>query len=342
MTVKHRKSLRVHQYVGKGHPGLNTDVQETIKSQEALNLFDSATTCGLKKIYNGRGKVTNDVRKDIDNATQRIWLLGVGLSEKLGLVELLPTLEQKIKDVDVRILLLHALSIPALVRTFLEITPKAFQSIIASIDRKPPSEPYFEQQLYRSFRTTTSELNNHTIFNAAVRFYRHTPICWLVIVDDKAYFQPYTFGRGKTYTPDNLTLGPLMPVFKFHAQPNTDNSTFDILEDHFNKLWITSNTDLLHLGAHMISRGDILRDLYSKHRAWFKLIFGELLELKQGILPELGATVTLKIQPVGGYEEAAKHLKKEILDPSGGKFKVMRIVIENRMKLIALRADTEQ
>jgi len=389
VTVKHHKVLRVHQYVGGGHPGLNTEIQETLKSQEALNLFDAATACGLKKIYSARARVMDDVRKDIDNANTRIWLLGVGIAEKFNLVELLPTLERKLKDVDVRILMLHALSIPALFRTFLEITPQSFLSIINSIDKKPPAEPYFDQQLYRSFRATTAELNNHPVFRAAVRFYRHTPVCWLVVIDDTAYFQPYTFGRGKNYTPENLTLGPLMPVFKIQPQADSDASTFDILTDHFNKLWLTSNTDLLHVGAHMISRGEILRDLYKKHHLWFKHVYGELhkargnerrkyarqacistpppptqvewgtqkvdakianfsrdsvfLELKQGVRPEVGETVILKIQPVGGYEEAAKHLKKEILDPSGGKFRVTRILDENSLKpLIALQAAMEQ
>jgi class 3 adenylate cyclase len=389
VTVKHHKVLRLHQYVGKGHPGLNTEIQETLKSQEALNLFDSATACGLKKIYSARAMATDDVRKEIDNAGRRIWMLGVGIAEKFNLIDLLPTLERKLDNVDVRIMMLHALSIPALFRTFLEITPQSFKSVINSIDRKPPAEPYFEQQLYRSFRATTSELNNHPDFRAAVRFYRHTPVCWLVIVDDTAYFQPYTFGRGKEYTPDNLTLGPLMPVFKFQPENGSGAGTFDILQDHFNKLWLTSNTDLLHIGAHMISRGEILRDLYKKHHVWFKHVYGELhnaqgserrkfarqacistpppptqiewgtqkvdakivdfsrdslfLELKQGAPPEVGERLTVRIQPVGGYEEAAKHLRKEILDPSGGKFRVTRVLDGNGLKpLIALHSDPEE
>lgn len=277
-TAKHDLKMKVYQYVADGHPGLNTSLQDSLKKEEATNLFKAATACGLKRIYHSRDEITDNILRDIENARSRIWLLGVGLSEKINLSKFLPKLEHKIKEVEVRILLLDAFRSPALFRTFLEINWDTFRDIIntnRSAGRKPPLEPYFQQQLYRTFHDRYSELNR-PIFNSAVRFYRHTPIGWLVIIDNTAYFQPYTFGRGKVVDPKNLNIGHLMPIFKFEIQDDKNSETFSILEDHFNTLWLTSNTDLLHIGTEMVDSERILQEIFAKRNDWFKHVYGAL------------------------------------------------------------------
>jgi len=95
----------------------------------------------------------------------------------------------------------------------------------------------------------------------------------LVIIDDTAYFQPYTFGRGKTADQKNLTLGPLMPVFKFQKQDEASTETFSILEDHFKKLWSTTDTDLLHVGARIRNQDAILKQIFRNRKDWFSHVY---------------------------------------------------------------------
>ncbi len=277
VTVKHDQQMVVHQYVEPGHVGLNTDAPETLKKEEAVDLFKSATVCGLKKIYYSREEVTGSVLRDVENAQRKVWVLGVGLSEKVTLTDLLPKLEAKIDAVDVKILLLDALRSPAVFRTFLEVKADAFYNIISANREKPlPLEPYCEQQLYRTFYLRYSELKEKQKFRRAVRFYGHTPTCWLIIVDNTAYFQPYTFGQGRAADNGEGNGWSRMPVFKFQIQDGTNTQAFDILEDHFNKLWLTSNTDLFHIGGRIVDKRLILRDIFRKRNEWFKHVYGAL------------------------------------------------------------------
>ena len=82
----------------------------------------------------------------------------------------------------------------------------------------------------------------------------------MMIVDNTAHFQPYTFGRSVSQHSSNLCIGANMPVFKFQMQPN--GRPFEILEDHFLKLWLTSNVDLFHIEARIADRNRIIKDIF--------------------------------------------------------------------------------
>ncbi|HEX8130658.1 MAG TPA: hypothetical protein VF527_16275, partial [Pyrinomonadaceae bacterium] len=69
------------------------------------------------------------------------------------------------------------------------------------------------------------------------------------------------------------TLGPLMPVFKFELQDRANTETFSILEDHFKKLWVTSDIDLFHLGARLAHNHDILKRIFTKRKEWFEYVY---------------------------------------------------------------------
>jgi hypothetical protein len=69
-----------------------------------------------------------------------------------------------------------------------------------------------------------------------------------------------------------------MPVFKFQKQ--LDVMTFDILKDHFSKMWITSNIDLFHAETRNADRGRIVKDLFDLHSWRFKQVHGVLYKPK--------------------------------------------------------------
>jgi hypothetical protein len=272
VIVKHDTPMNVYQFVAKEkYPGLNTDVQELERRQESVTLIKAATACGLKKIYPSRGpEVMADIQNEIRKAQMRVWVLGVGLTEKVQFNELLPVLKPRLDQLDVKILFLNALRSPALFRTFLEIDPTIFREII----KQKPRE-YFQQKLYNAFHNTFTSLKNHPEFNPSVRFYGSTPICWMVIIDETAYFQPYTFG-GEAQG-ENRVIGPWLPVFKF-AQPHgaLPTDTFKILEQHFDRLWRTSNADLFHMGVRVENRDKILNQILKDRADWFKYVYNAL------------------------------------------------------------------
>jgi hypothetical protein len=186
---------------------------------------------------------------------------------------------------DVRVLLLDALRSPAVFRAFLEGQTQTRQfKEMAERERtrrrsrdsaKPLKDPYFLQTIYSTFERTLKalweEMQGNPAYRMAVRYYAHTPLCWLVIADDTAYYQPYTFGRKEGASRSDAksrTVGDQMPVFKIQREANAD--TFGVLEDHFRKLWLTSDTDLFQMGARNGDRDEQLYLIFRLRQYWFK------------------------------------------------------------------------
>lgn len=133
------------------------------------------------------------------------------------------------------------------------------------------TDPFFHQRLYSDFTHACDRLQSYPNVSATVRFYTHTPICWMMIVDNTAHFQPYTFGRSASKHQVGLCIGDNMPVFKFQMQPK--GKPFEILEDHFLKLWQTSNLDLSNIETKIANRNTIMRNIFNSHSSWFKHVY---------------------------------------------------------------------
>jgi hypothetical protein len=274
--VKHGTPLPLHQFTGDGD-GLQKSTPQTIK--DYYDFLEPASALGLKHIYKSRDEVVErDVIKDIDNAKTRVWLLGVGLYNNIRITgpEFAQKLNSKINDgVQVRILLLDGLRRSAVFRTLLESSREEFRQIIGTKRRDPENppvnDPYFRHELFRNFRNAYEVLGQFPNFRNAVRFYIPTPSCWLAIVDDKAYFQPYTFGDISD-DPKNHAIGYQMPVIKLQGQ----TKPIGILEDHFKKLWLTSNTDLFQTGGQIVAKEIMIWEVFKDRLKWFEDVYGVL------------------------------------------------------------------
>ena len=257
-------------------------IEKSLQTSSQLN--GTASACGLTNIYSSRKDVKGDIYNAIENAEKRVWLLGITLSENVNLDELLPMLNEKITGGhDVKLLLLDALQDSAVFRTLLESTAHEAAKLI-NTDRtnSQSTDPFFHQRLYSDFTHACDRLQSYPDVGATVRFYTHTPTCWMMIVDNTAHFQPYTFGRSANKHPVGLCSGDNMPVFKFQMQPK--GKPFEILEDHFLKLWQTSNLDLSNLETRIANRNTIIKDIFSSHSSWFKHVC-EVLYTPEGNVP---------------------------------------------------------
>ncbi len=250
--------------------------------QESNALIKAADACGLQSIYPSREEAKEDVIDAVRRAKKRIWLLGIGLSQKVNLNhDLMNIIKDKMRsngEFEVRVLMLDALRSTAVFRTFLESRADDVKSILDTNlkdEKKPPIDnPYFHQQLYTDFQHGYSSFKLTLELRAVIRFYAHTPVCWLALADDTSYFQPYTFGRTAGSEQSELTIGNLVPVFKFKRE--SERRTFEVLEDHFNKLWLTSNTDLFHIGAIITDKERVIHDVFKNRSSWLKHIYGSL------------------------------------------------------------------
>lgn len=244
------------------------------KSLQTFNqLIGKAARCGLINLYCSRKDVKDDLYDTVENAEKRVWFLGVTLSENIHLDELLPTLDEKMSNgVDIKILLLDALQNTAIYRTLLESNASDAANIIMADRTKTQStDPFFHQRLYSDFIHACNRFQIYPNVGTTVRFYTYTPSGWMIIADNTAYFQPYTFGRGVSEHSANLCIGDNMPVLKFQIQPS--GQTFEILEDHFLKIWRTSNTDMFHIEARIADRNRIIKETFNSYSAWFKHVY---------------------------------------------------------------------
>ena len=247
------------------------------------HIIGTAAGCGLTNIYYSRKDTKDDIYNSVRNAEKRLWLLGIAHSEIVHLDDLLSSLDEKIScGLDVRILLLDALQEAAVFRTLLESTASEASKII-NTDRTEikHSDPFFHQRVYSDFIHACNRLRSYPNVGAKVRFYTQTPNCWSMIVDNTVHFQPYTFGRKPDQAVTNLCIGDNMPVFQFQKQK--DAMTFEILEDHFLKIWITSNIDLFHAETRNADRGRIIKDIFDSHSWWFQQVHGALYGQKNSV-----------------------------------------------------------
>jgi hypothetical protein len=302
VKVRHDLPLTVYQYNGEAD-GLNKDVPLAVERQRRRRQVDEAIAqpaadLGLCCVYAFRNdEVVRDLREDISGAQSRVWLLGIGLHDRFDiadekLIELLkrkmaerPKLDED-KKLDVRILLLDGFRSPAVFRALLESDAETSRAIITADRELPdPKHPYLAHRVFVNFERAYEALAAHPEFETAVRFYGHTPICWLAIVDDRAYFQPYTFGDISA----NPSVGFQMPVTRWEGR----TTTLVILEDHYNKLWLTSDTDLFLIGTRLKARAETLWTTFRRREGggdksreedrgkWFEHVHGTLHKKEQ-------------------------------------------------------------
>jgi class 3 adenylate cyclase len=266
-VVRHGKELTVHQFRVAG-----LDEHTPSKIQNYKDFIHPADALGLKTIYETRSStVREDVLKDMEDAKERIWLLGVNLNHIFSISD--PRVQEILKSkldagLDVKILLLDGLRSPAVFRALMESDEKEFASIIESdrcdLQNPPDEDPYFHHPLFVNF------LNAHRIlerlgFKTAARFYAHIPNCWLIVIDDTIYYQPYTFGGAQDVM--------RMPVIKVQGP---EEAPYKVLKDHFDKLWQTSEFDLFQTGARIKAQEIVIGKLFEHRLEWFKHVFGVL------------------------------------------------------------------
>jgi hypothetical protein len=280
--VRHNVPLVVYQFMGESE-GLSKDVPDAIKDQVQAartheRIIAPTLELGLSKVYGFRDEeALRDLTEDIRGARKSVWLLGIALRDNFNIAEpeIIELLNRKIAEgVNVRILLLDGFRSPAIFRALLESDRETSRRIIEAPRRLPNDEdPYLAHRVFANFEKACNELSEGLDNKAAVRFYGHTPSCWLALVDDrKAYYQPYTFGDIST----NPKAGYQMPVLKLEGR----KVPFMILKDHYSKLWGTSDTDLFQTITRLKAKPETLWRTFQKRKQdegmWLEQIHGML------------------------------------------------------------------
>lgn len=266
--VRHDITLYVYQFIGEGE-GLIKDVPKAIEEQirdrqTHERIIKPALDLGLSKVYEFRNdNSVEDITKDMEGAKESVWLLGIGLCDTFEVTDpkVIEMLNRKISaGVKVRILLLDGFRSSAIFRALLESDTETSRRIVEARRRLPNfDDPYLAHRLFANFETNCDKLTQGLNDQAVVRFYPHTPSCWLAIIDDNtAYYQPYTFGDISA----DPRVGFQMPVIKLQGA----TTPFRILQDHYNKLWMTSDVDLFQTQTRLKAKPETLWRTFQKYK----------------------------------------------------------------------------
>jgi hypothetical protein len=237
-------------------------------------LVEAGEKYGLEDIYSSRDELQLEILNKVREAKKRIWLLAITFSQGVRAEdELLGVIRDKVrKGVEVRILATNAIRSLAVFRTLLEISSRDVKPMLQGGDG---FKHYFDHRFYLKFRQLLIHLDQYfRNYQKIVRFYPHGPSCWLFRVDDDLYYQPYVLGRIDASDFENnndqeeaLTIGELMPVFKF---VDPDKKPFQALLNHFDKLWSTSDVDMFHMGARVANKEFRLKRIFKERGLWFE------------------------------------------------------------------------
>jgi hypothetical protein len=315
--------------------------------RSSTRLLQGATEVGIKKVYKTRESAADQILFEVKQAKHRVLLLAVAFSQGVHLSSLLKSLDrnpnwQRIlereriarkrnsasdpldtpsdthldisaPDLDFRLLLLDPLRSPAVFRALLESQLSKAQAIVDTHrNSQPASDPYFQTRLYGDAVQAWAQIDQQEAIQDRVRFYGQAPVCWLVVIDDVAYYQPYSFG-GRGDIDKAFCIGDLLPTFRIRAIG--ESGVFNVLVDHFDRLWQTSNTDWLGMCVRRADRHRILSKLLDVRAEWLRGVVGGRLARdrdgrerrrspRQSAGSESDITLEIKLgtgEPINGY-----------------------------------------
>jgi len=238
------------------------------------SLLKACGTHGITAIYDSRDRVWTELAVGdhclLAEHPKHVWALGISLSaDSFCLEDFLKRFAQR-KPSDLKILLLDALSSTALFRDLIE---SARADAVRMIQHgRNADSPYYAHNIYKKFHEDLDTFTSRALgqpFLQAVRFYRHTPICWMIRVDDVVFFQPYTFGSSRE-TDEFQTIGSEMPIFRIDRKRG--DKTFRVLLDHFNKLWSTSDGSVYAVADRRKRRDRILEAIFDQRGDWLRSV----------------------------------------------------------------------
>lgn len=243
---------------------------------------------GVVNIFANRQKAKKDIEQTINNAQDRVWLLGVTLYSDFELHNKLHELNEKRKHLkkDLRILLSNPLRSPAIFRMLLEREPPEADRILKYYTSKTPngeSEELFDQKTMHEFEQIRTFLRKYPDLARSVRFYAHLFAFWGAIIDDYIYYQP-CFLSPHDSVPRDSSDHPLAsvlgsgPVIKLERGNGDTREFFDSLEEHFQCLWFMTTTDVLHMDVQWVEKSSILKELFSRRNKWLSEVCSYRLE----------------------------------------------------------------
>ncbi len=298
--------------------------------ESANQLVNASERCGLIEIYPERKEVREKVYESIRLAQKRVWLLGTSFSEEVELRKLLRSYEENLDsraqtkndaELDFRVLLMDCLSTAAMFRSFLENDLKYVRDIVSineSIQARAAT--YFSKRAYRAYEADY-KIFDVDFYKGKVKFYKSTPPCWLVIVDNIAYYEPYTLARPEKHATFDPCPGASMPVFK--VQKQRGKKWFKIAVSHFETVWNTANTDLLEVdirNASSDSRVEEFEQIDARQNAWFSYVSRVLRNEEKRAFPRtrLRNPVRVRVIHDSSDEEKPSDVLAEVVECSFG------------------------
>jgi hypothetical protein len=239
-------------------------------------LTQQANSAGLEKIARSRLDLTDEIKEGIPKAREEVFVLGITLSHGLQLRSLLPTLAQHAAkgEVDVRVLMLDPLRSTSVSRDILE-APKDAGAFLDVKDRSRRVREFFKMSHFKDFEAefAAADQKDYRVLRQSIRFYRDAPTAWLVLIDDRVYYQPYAFANEANVASGERIVEPL-PVLCFRRDTHADRPCFDGIRTYFLKIWESSTVDMFHMSHRLADKDRILERVLDERENLMRDVLG--------------------------------------------------------------------
>jgi hypothetical protein len=226
----------------------------------------------MRDVYPDRAQAAPHAKAAITRARQRVLVMWDGPAAQVvklpDLLDAVAASRAASPTLDFRLLLPDGLRTSAVIRALHDSPPDAVAEMLNYDVRAADSHPFFEQRLYRDFQDAYEVLRaGDPALTRGVRLCSHTPVGWLIVADDEAFFEPYT-GERRGHQPGGAP-SLRMPVLHFEG---TNPAALSGLVDHFDRRWAAADVDLFQQAYQNASRERLIRRVFRRRRRGFAWI----------------------------------------------------------------------
>ncbi len=241
--------------------GLTADFRKLgVSMEDNINVIEGAVGSDIINIYADREQALEDMAIKIEESKKNMFILAVSGTDFFTLNAALQTpFEEKVLpphslEDEIKILLIDPFSHAAKERAEVE----------------QPTENYYDTELKSDIFKAIGRIKELKDGNAKIdaHFYSHSPVVFVLRVDDYMFIEPYHLGYVKKTIGTLGCIGKQVPIFLVTSK----SSLFERLCKHFDNIWKKSESleDILKLKNWLRTKGrenNIIKDKLPQYPA---------------------------------------------------------------------------
>lgn len=208
---------------------LTSDINNITSIAEKIPVMNGCLKSGILNIYEKRSVAENDIIKYINNAKEKVFIMGISLRTFFqGNGKLNNTVKEKLYNVKQKA-----------IWKILVLDPDCEQAKLRSEREEAEGTALEEGTLFREVNSTISEVKGIKRTSKAIdervhiRKYYGSPSCFLLIIDDVMFIEQYQYGEKGEDECEKKIVGEKVPLLMFKEE----SDMYKELLGHYTYMW---------------------------------------------------------------------------------------------------------